>query len=86
MKAVLDVKDNSLELLYAMQFSGPGFGQQQQQQQQQQQASSSGSTSAKGGKGAVEVMEKMLKVSIVYFDARTHGIVMFCAELMQCMQ
>jgi len=44
-----------------LQFSGAGFGQQQQQQQQQQQASSSGASS--GGKGAVEAMEKMLKVS-----------------------
>jgi len=43
-----------------MQFSGAGFGQQQQQQQQQQQASSSESSGT--GKGAVEVMERMLKV------------------------
>ena len=49
------------------QFSGAGFGQQQQQQQQQQQASSSGASS--GGKGAVEAMEKMLKVSLQYAAA-----------------
>ncbi len=56
------------------QFSGASFGQQQQQQQQQQQASSSGASS--GGKGAVEAMEKMLKVSLEYATAEHFGMCM----------
>jgi hypothetical protein len=51
------------------QFSGAGFGQQQQQRQQQQQQQASSSGASSGGKGAVEAMEKMLKVSSQYAAA-----------------